>query len=72
MGGIKGKPPKQTETLTPCNDPTQIQYHAILDLSFELMVAGYLLLSTNNATRKCAPEEAMDQIGLVLLLIIKA
>ena len=45
---------------------------AILDLSFALMVAGYQLPSVNEATKKCAPEESMDQIGSVLPRIIEA
>ena len=49
-----------------------IKYRAILDLSFELMVAGYLLLLVNDATKKCAPEEAMYQIGSVLPRMIEA
>ena len=48
------------------------KYRAILDLSFELMLAGYLLPSVNDATKKCAPEDAMDQIGSVLPRIIEA
>ena len=48
------------------------KYCTILDLSFELMVAGYLLPSVNDATKKCTPEEAMDQIDSVLPRIIEA
>ena len=48
------------------------KYRAILDLSFALMVAGHLLPSVNDATRRQAPEEAMDQIGSVLPRIIEA
>ena len=36
------------------------------------MVAGYLLPSVNDATKKYAPEEAIDQIGSVLPRIIEA
>jgi hypothetical protein len=48
------------------------KYRAILDLSFELLVAGYRLPSVNDATKRCAPEEAIDQIGTVLPRIIAA
>ena len=41
-------------------------YRAILDLSFELRLTGYTLLSVNKATEHMAPAEAMDQIGTVL------
>ena len=39
---------------------------AILDLSYQLMVAGYMLPLVNDVTVWMAPEEAMDQIGSVL------
>ena len=48
------------------------KYRAILDLSFELMLAGYTLPSVNEATKHMAPAEAMDQIGTVLPRIIEA
>ena len=48
------------------------KYRAILDLSFALMVAGHELSSVNDATKRQAPEEAMDQIGSVLPRIIEA
>ena len=48
------------------------KYRAILDLSYQLMVAGYLLPSVNDATVRMAPEEAMDQIGSVLPQMIEA
>ena len=48
------------------------KYRAILDLSYQLLVAGYLLPSVNKATRDCAPEEAISQIGSVLPRIIEA
>ena len=47
-------------------------YRAILDLSFELMLAGYTLPLINEATELMAPAEAMDQIGTVLPRIIEA
>ena len=48
------------------------KYRAILDLSYRLLVAGYLLPSVNEATKDCAPEEAIAQIGSVLPRIIEA
>jgi len=48
------------------------KYRAILDLSYQLMVAGYMLPSVNDATVQMAPEEAMDQIGSVLPRMIEA
>ena len=48
------------------------KYRAILDLSYQLLVAGYLLPSVNDATKDCAPEEAISQIGTVLPRIIEA
>jgi hypothetical protein len=48
------------------------KYRAILDLSYQLLVAGYLLPSVNEATKDCAPEEAIAQIGSVLPRIIEA
>ena len=48
------------------------KYRAILDLSFALLVNGFALSSVNEATEKCTPEEAMDQIGSVLPHIIAA
>ena len=48
------------------------KYRAILDLSFQLLVGGYLLPSVNDATRRMAPEQAIDQIGTVLPRIIEA
>ena len=36
------------------------------------MVAGYFLPSVNDATKDCAPEEAISQIGSVLPRIIEA
>ena len=45
---------------------------AILDLSFQLRLAGYTLLSVNDATKACAPEEAINQIGTVLPRLIEA
>ena len=47
------------------------KYRAILDLSYQLLVAGYLLPSVNDATKDCAPEEAISQIGTVLPRIIE-
>jgi hypothetical protein len=47
------------------------KYRAILDLSYQLLVAGYLLPSVNDATKECAPEEAKAQIGSVLPHIIE-
>ena len=43
------------------------KYRAILELLYQLMVAGYLLPSVNDATVRTAPEEAMYQVGSVLL-----
>ena len=48
------------------------KYRAILDLSYQLMVARYMLPSVNDATMRMAPEEAMDQIGSVLPQMIEA
>ena len=48
------------------------KYRAILDLSFSLEVDGYALPSVNDASKSCAPEEAIDQIGTVLPRIIEA
>jgi len=48
------------------------KYRAILDLSYQLLVAGYSLPSVNEATKDCAPEEAIAQIGSVLPRIIEA
>ena len=48
------------------------KYMAILDLSYQLWVAGYLLPSVNNVTVRMAPEEAIDQIGSVLPWMIEA
>mmetsp|Transcript_28069 Transcript_28069/g.51326 ORF Transcript_28069/g.51326 Transcript_28069/m.51326 type:complete len:85 (-) Transcript_28069:248-502(-) len=44
-----------------------LKYRAILDLSLSLTIYGYSIPSVNEATNKCAPEEAMNQLGLVLL-----
>jgi hypothetical protein len=48
------------------------KYRAILDLSFALRLDGYNLPSVNEATKRCAPEESIDQIGSVLPRIIEA
>ena len=48
------------------------KYRAILDLSFALMLAGYALPSVNEATKRMAPEAAIDQIGKVLPRLIAA
>jgi len=48
------------------------KYRAILDLSFALRVNGYHLPSVNEASEKCAPMEAMDQLGTALPRIIEA
>ena len=48
------------------------KYRAILDLSYQLLVAGYLLPSANVAIKDCAQEEAISQIGSVLPCIIEA
>ena len=48
------------------------KYCTILNLSLKLKLAGYLLPSVNDATKKCAHEEAMDQISSVLPQIIEA
>ena len=42
------------------------KYRAILDLSYQLMMTGYMLPLVNNTTVRMTPEEAMDQIGSVL------
>ena len=47
-------------------------YRAILDLSFLLKISGYSIPSVNEATNKCAPEEAMNQLGSVLPRVIEA
>ena len=46
------------------------KYQAILDLSFTLRLAGYKLPLVNKVTERCAPEEAIDQIGSILPQII--
>ena len=48
------------------------KYRAILDLLFSLKLAGYDLPSVNEATKTCAPEDAIDQIGSVLPRLIEA
>ena len=48
------------------------KYRAILDLSYQLLVVGYLLPSVNDDTKNCALEEAISQIGSVLTRIIEA
>ena len=48
------------------------KYKTILDLSYQLMVAGYMLPSVNDATMRMAPEEVMDQIGSMLPRMIEA
>ena len=48
------------------------KYRAILDLSFALKIAGYDLPAVNDATKKMAPEAAINQIGSVLPRIIEA
>ena len=46
------------------------KYRAILDLSYQLLVVGYLLPSVNDATKNFTPEEAISQIGSALRRII--
>ena len=46
------------------------KYRAILDLSYQLLVVGYLLPSVNDATKNFTPEEAISQIGSALPRII--
>ena len=41
-------------------------------MSFKLILVGHRLLSVNNTTKKMAPIEAMDQIGLVFQRLIEA
>jgi len=48
------------------------QFRTILDLSFQLQVAGLGLPSVNAATRKQAPTAAMRQLGKVLPQLIAA
>ena len=48
------------------------KYRAILDLSFCLRMNGYEVPSVNEATKICAPEDAINQIGSVLPRIIEA
>ena len=48
------------------------KYRAILDLSYQLLIAGYLLTSVNDATKDCAPGKAISQIWSVLSCIIEA
>ena len=48
------------------------KYRAILDISFVLRVNGYTLQLVNKTTEMCAPEEAISQIGTVLLRISEA
>ena len=48
------------------------KYRVILDLSYQLLVAGYLLPSVNGVKKECALEEATPQIGSVLSHIIEA
>ena len=37
------------------------KYRAILDLSYQLMVAGHMLSLVNDVTVRMAPEEAMER-----------
>ena len=48
------------------------KYRSILDLLFELMLAGHRLSSANDATKKMSPMEAMEKIGSVLPRLIEA
>ena len=48
------------------------KYRAILDLSFELFLAGHRLSSVKDTTKNMALIKAMDQIGSVLLRLIEA
>ena len=48
------------------------KYRAILDLSFALKVAVWDPPSVNNATKKTAPYEAIEQVGTVMPRIIEA
>mmetsp|Transcript_29878 Transcript_29878/g.62420 ORF Transcript_29878/g.62420 Transcript_29878/m.62420 type:complete len:111 (+) Transcript_29878:4074-4406(+) len=48
------------------------KYRAILDLSFYLKMNGYNIPPINEATKICSAKEASNQIGTVLLQIIKA
>ena len=47
------------------------KYRAILGLSYQLLIAGYLLLSVNDATKNCTQEAAISQIGSALRRIIE-
>jgi len=40
-------------------------------LSFLLHINGYKILLVNNATSKCTPEDAMNQLGSVLAQVIE-
>ena len=42
------------------------KYRAILNLSYQLLIAEYLLPSVNDVAKNRAPEEAISQIGSVL------
>ncbi len=43
------------------------KYWAVLDISFQMQITGYLLPLVNNVRHLYAPEEAIDQIGTLLL-----
>ena len=71
---LKKSPPPPVMKLSPLEMiPHKLRkYRAILVLSFELMLAGHILSPINNATKKMAPMEAIDQIGSVLPRLIEA
>ena len=58
---LRKNPPRSLKLLPLAMIPHKSRkYRVILDLSFALMMMGRLLLSVNDATRRQAPEEAMD------------
>ena len=46
------------------------KYRAILDISFLLKVAGWDLPSVNEAMKETAPDEALEQVEMVMPRII--
>ena len=48
------------------------KYRAILDLSFALKLAEWDLPSVNEATKETEPAEVIEQVGTVMLHIVKA
>jgi hypothetical protein len=64
---VKQNPPPNLKLSPLAMIPHKSQkYRAILDLSFSLTIDGYNIPSINEATNKCATEEATNQLGSVL------